>query len=237
MSTNSTSTTARDAIIGKLSRALGPDAQSRSNREGAVAEWRERGKAGPTLRPERASRRGEERRKQFKEEATRARSEVLEVASLDALPRALADYLRGKNAGGPVRIAPHPDLGDLDWTSAGLDDVKTGRAEPDDAVSVSVAASAAAETGSVAFVGGPESPTTLHVLPLHHVSVVYASRIEAGYEDALAAARTMHGPDTGGMPRHLNVITGPSRTADIEQTLLMGAHGPQNEVVVIVDDR
>lgn len=233
---NGTST-ARDAILGRLGRALGNDPQSRINREAAVAEWREHRKAGPSLRPARASRHGEERRTQFIEEATRARSLVIEINDLDDLPGALSDYLRGQNAGGPLRLAPHPDLTDLDWTAAGLTDTKSGAAEPDDAVSVSIAASAAAETGSIAFVGGAESPTTLHVLPLHHVSVVYASRIEAGYEDALAVARAAHGPETGGMPRHLNVITGPSRTADIEQTLLMGAHGPQNEVVIIVNDR
>lgn len=229
--------TARTAILGKLGRVLGADPQSRNDREAAVAEWREHRKAGQTLRPERAARRGDERREQFLAEAKRARSEVLEINDLAALPAALAAYLRGKNAGGPVRVAPHPDLADLGWSDAGLKDVRTGHASPDDVVSVSIAVAGAAETGSVAFVGGPESPTTLHVLPLHHASVVYASRIEAGYEDALRRARAAHGPTTNGMPRHLNVITGPSRTADIEQTLLMGAHGPQNEVVVIINDR
>ena len=231
------SVTARDAILGKLNRALGSGPTERNSREAAVAEWREHRKAGPALRPERAGRHGEDRRAQFVTEAARARSEVIEIDDLRSLPKALADYLRGKNAGGPVRAAPHPDLSGLDWAAAGLDDVRTGRSEPEDAVSVSIAASAAAETGSIAFVGGPESPATLHVLPLHHVSVVYASRIEGGYEDALARARALHGASTNGMPRHLNVITGPSRTADIEQTLLMGAHGPQNEVVVIVNGR
>jgi L-lactate dehydrogenase complex protein LldG len=38
------------------------------------------------------------------------------------------------------------------------------------------------------------------------------------------------------MPRNVNWITGPSRTADIEQTLLLGAHGPQRLHIVIVDE-
>lgn len=230
---------ARDEILARLGRALGSGGDARAAREADVAAWRtaRAGKADGNagLRPERATRTGDARRKQFIEEAERSRSLIIEIDDLAQLPGAIADYLRRQNAGGTIRIAPHPDLESLDWSA--LENAVVGRAEPSDALSVSVAAAAAAETGSVAFVGGPQSPATLHVLPLHHVSVVYASRIEAGYEDALNRARADYGPATNGMPRHLNIITGPSRTADIEQTLLMGAHGPQAEVVVVVENR
>ncbi|MEQ8667261.1 MAG: lactate utilization protein [Rhodospirillales bacterium] len=230
----STSETARAAILGRIGRALGVGDEDRDSREKAVKAWREnRAKGRGAPRPERAAKPQPQRLAQFVAESTRNGSTVIEIDDLAALPATVADYLRGRNAGGPLRVAPHPDLEALDWGGAEIGEWRTGPATQDDAVSVSVAVAAAAETGSLAFVAGPETPATLHVLPMHHVSVIYASRIDGGYEDAVARARVAN----DGMPRILNVITGPSRTADIEQTLLMGAHGPQAEVVVVVKDR
>ena len=225
--------TARDAILGRLGRALGAGDDDREARVAAVSDWRaQRDQGDGAPRPARARMPDGERLPQFIAESTRNGATVVTIDRLQELPDAVAEYVRSSNAGGPVRIAPHPDLEALDWT-AGPGEIRYGAATPDDAVSVAVAAAGAAETGSIAFVAGPETPATLHVLPMHHVSVIYASRIDGGYEDAVARARAVN----GGMPRILNVITGPSRTADIEQTLLMGAHGPQAEVVVIVGDR
>lgn len=228
------SETARATILGRIGRALGDGDDDRTGREEAVAAWAEdRAKGRGAPRPARAKGPASERLAQFVAESKRNGSTVIEIDDLEALPAAVAAYLRGQNAGGPIRVSPHPDLKSLDWKDAGGGEIRTGAATADDAVSVSVAAAGAAETGSLAFVAGPETPATLHVLPMHHVSVIYASRIDGGYEDAVARARAAN----GGMPRILNVITGPSRTADIEQTLLMGAHGPQAEVVVVVKDR
>ncbi|MGH6796815.1 MAG: LUD domain-containing protein, partial [Roseiarcus sp.] len=56
--------------------------------------------------------------------------------------------------------------------------------------------------------------------------------IEADYESVIAKLRGVYGK--GGAPRTLNLITGPSRSADIEQTLLLGAHGPRRLHIVVV---
>ncbi|MEZ5579927.1 MAG: LUD domain-containing protein [Candidatus Competibacteraceae bacterium] len=72
------------------------------------------------------------------------------------------------------------------------------------------------------LLSGPHSPpTTLNFLPDTHIVVLRADRIVGAYEDAwdLLRARGL------GMPRTVNFITGPSRSADIEQTVQMGAHG------------
>ncbi|MBA3776159.1 MAG: LUD domain-containing protein, partial [Betaproteobacteria bacterium] len=69
---------------------------------------------------------------------------------------------------------------------------------------------------------GTDAPTATALLPDTHVAVVRADRIVAGMEEAFALVRT----ERGDMPRALNMISGPSRTGDIEQTIVLGAHGP-----------
>ena len=58
-------------------------------------------------------------------------------------------------------------------------------------------------------------------------------RIVGAYEDAWQRLRGQFG--SGVMPRVVNWITGPSRTADIEQTLLLGAHGPKRLHILLID--
>ena len=81
---------------------------------------------------------------------------------------------------------------------------------------------------------GPRTPATTSLLPETHIAVVRASRLVRGMEDAWKLLRDEHGADF--MPRALNFISGPSRTADIEQTLVLGAHGPYRVHIVLVGD-
>ena len=68
------------------------------------------------------------------------------------------------------------------------------------------------------------------LLPETHIAVVSRSRIVAGKEDAWDLLRR----DIGSMPRAVNFISGPSRTADIEQTVTLGAHGPYRVHVLLI---
>ena len=95
----------------------------------------------------------------------------------------------------------------------------------------SAAAPAAAETGTLVLASGPESPTTLNFLPDTHIAVLLAETIVGAYEATWSAVRAADGP----LPRVVNWITGPSRTADIEQTLLIGIHGPRRQHIVLID--
>ena len=82
------------------------------------------------------------------------------------------------------------------------------------------------------MVSGPENPSTLNFLPDNQIVVVAAKDVAGDYESVWAKIRFAYGK--GGMPRTVNWITGPSRSADIEQTLLIGAHGPRRLHVVVV---
>ena len=81
---------------------------------------------------------------------------------------------------------------------------------------------------------GPAGPTTLNFLPETHVVVLRADQVVGPYEEAWDLLRSARG--AAGLPRTVNFVTGPSRTADIEQTIQMGAHGPRRLCILLVDD-
>ena len=96
---------------------------------------------------------------------------------------------------------------------------------------MTLAVAGVAETGTLVLASAAERPTLLAYLPETSVVVVAADWIEASYEDAWESIRAM----PGGVPRSVNFVTGPSRTADIAQQLELGAHGPKRLLVLIVE--
>lgn len=171
----------------------------------------------------------------FRAEAERVQATTDRVARLADIPGAVAAYLAQRNLPTQVRAAPDPLVQNIPWRGQSLLSVDYGIATGTDAVGLSAAFAGIAETGTLVLLSGPASPTTLALLPPTHVVVIPKSRIAATYEDVWKAVRA-RGDEKGFMPRAVNWITGPSRTADLEQTLLLGAHGPQRLHIVIVDE-
>ena len=99
-----------------------------------------------------------------------------------------------------------------------------------DLVGITGAFCAIAETGTLMTVTGPRTPATASLLPETHIALVAASRIVRGMEEAWQLART----ELGKLPRAVSFISGPSRTADIEQTVTLGAHGPYRVHIILV---
>ena len=64
--------------------------------------------------------------------------------------------------------------------------------------------------------------------------VLGKDQVVGALEDAFARLRGKSAP--GEMPRAINFVSGPSRTADIEQQLVMGAHGPRRLHIIVVDE-
>lgn len=89
-----------------------------------------------------------------------------------------------------------------------------------------------AETGTLMLASDADHPTTLAFLPETAIIALQSDRIARAYEDALHAFRT----SSTDLPRSINLITGPSRSGDIEQTLQLGAHGPRRLLIVLVDE-
>lgn len=151
---------------------------------------------------------------------------------INDVPHAVSAYLREGNLPAHVRRGADPLLAKLPWHRGGALQVEEGRAIDSDRASVTHAFGAVAESGTVIQISGPDNPTTLNFLPEAHIVVLEVKDLFASYEEAWSKLRDHLGE--GQMPRVVNMISGPSRTADIEQTIVRPAHGPKNMHVLIV---
>ena len=165
--------------------------------------------------------------------AREAACTVAHVADRAAVPSAVAEYLARENLPAKLRVAPDAAVANLPWSSRPLLEVTRGRSDGSDEVSLTPALAAIAETGTLMLTSGPERPTTLNFLPETHIVLLTADQVVGGMEEAWAKLRERYG--RGVMPRTVNLVTGPSRSADIEQTLQMGAHGPRRLHIILID--
>ena len=167
----------------------------------------------------------------FRAEAERAAATISEVSSPAEIPAEIARYLREHNLPATLRVGADPRLAGLPWEQTPLE-LAHGPSDGHDLNAASVAFAGIAETGTLALVSGADNPTTLNFLPDNHLVVVFAEDVVGDMEGVFARLRRAYG--AGQAPRTLNFVTGPSRSADIEQTLLYGAHGPRRLHIVIV---
>jgi L-lactate dehydrogenase complex protein LldG len=169
------------------------------------------------------------------------------VASLPAfadLPAALSTYLLANNLPAKLAIAPDETLWTLNWGNIPALECYGLPLEPEGATALTTSFAAIAETGTLMLCSGPRAPTLFNFLSETHIVVVRAGTIVGPLEDAFAMLRRAcagrsdltEGIAPAALPRSINLITGPSRTADIEQTMYMGAHGPRRLHVLLVDE-
>jgi L-lactate dehydrogenase complex protein LldG len=218
---------ARDAVLASIRRSLGvtgAEAPRRFEVERRLAE------APAGVVPARGQGEGEARLATFRAEAERAQATVADVSSLADVPREVARYLRDQNCPATLKMGADPRLAALPWGETVLG-ISTGPSDGHDPNAVAFAFAGVAETGTLALVSGADNPTTLNFLPETAVVVLRLEDVVADYESVFARLRATYGK--GLAPRTLNFITGPSRSADIEQTLLLGAHGPRRLHIVI----
>jgi L-lactate dehydrogenase complex protein LldG len=166
----------------------------------------------------------------FKAEAARVQATVSEVETLAEVPAEVARFLRVNNCPACLRMGADERLSAMPWSATTLE-ILCGASDGHDANAVSMAFAGVAESGTLALVSGPANPTTLNFLPDTHIVVLQREDVAADYEGVFTRLRMAYGK--GGAPRTLNFVTGPSRSADIEQTLLLGAHGPRRLHIVI----
>jgi L-lactate dehydrogenase complex protein LldG len=162
----------------------------------------------------------------FKEKSEALSTTVDIVANWSAVPGAIGRYL--DNQGLTRRVVGWPLLRGHDWNAAGIQYDARGAVDAD-LVGITGCYCAIAETGTLMLLSGADTPASVSLLPETHVAILAASRIVAGMEEAWKLART----ELGTLPRAVNFISGPSRTGDIEQTIVLGAHGPYRVHVVI----
>ncbi len=163
----------------------------------------------------------------FMQRATDMASTVERIGSTAEIPAAVARYVDAL-ALPPMLVAQKsrqgvcwPEFAMLDWQGAGLA-IEARPTIGNDRLGITGCCCAIAETGTLVFTTGADTPTATTLLPDTHIAVLRADRIVSGMEEAYALVRR----ERGTMPRAVNMISGPSRTGDIEQTIVLGAHGP-----------
>jgi L-lactate utilization protein LutC len=162
----------------------------------------------------------------FNERALKLSSDVRETNDKMEVPTLLANYLRERRL--HVSGVCWPSLAGLPWSTAGLN-MRSHPANNHDLVGVTGAFCAIAETGTLMMLSGPDTPATTSLLPETHVAILDPRRIVATMEDAWDLMRK----EFKQPPRAVNFISGPSRTADIEQTVTLGAHGPYRVLIIL----
>jgi L-lactate dehydrogenase complex protein LldG len=221
----------REAVLGKVRRALAVSG-AESDRKAAVDE--RLAIPAANVIPERGQLEGAARIDLFCEMAQAVQAGVTRVASTGDVPQAIAEFLRQNNLPAEIRLGADGRLAGLPWENSPNLARKSGASDGRDLVGVSHALGGVAETGTLVLLSGSDNPTTLNFLPDTHVVVVDAGDIAGDYETVWQRIRAAFGK--GVLPRTVNWVTGPSRSADIEQTILLGAHGPRALQIIVVGD-
>jgi len=219
---------ARDAMLGRVRRALGKtarDGKAIADAQAYIAAHAQGPRPGlPHDLPTR-----------FVQRASDMESTVERVPDRREIPAAVARYLGGLNLPGALsaqkshRGVCWPEFADLDWAGAGLA-IEARPTTGDDRLGITGAFCGIAETGTLVLLAGADTPTATALLPDTHVAVIGSDRIVAGMEEAFALIRG----ESGRVPRAINLISGPSRTGDIEQTIVVGAHGPYRVHILVI---
>ena len=212
----------RDSMLARIRAALGRDADGAGDPEALRQHIRQHPRhIEPAFSDPPVQR--------FRTKIESAEATVAVVESISAVALEIERYLG--QAGLEKRLVCAGDelLRNIDWP-ASLE-VEQRLPLASDQVGVTLAWCGIAETGTLMLISGKDSPTSLNFLPDYHIVVLTTDQILLRMEDAWDHLREKH----GAMPRTVNFISGPSKTADIEQTVEYGAHGPRCLHVILVD--
>jgi L-lactate dehydrogenase complex protein LldG len=166
---------------------------------------------------------------QFREKLELGGGDLTLVQDYQQASTTITAFINAESLPAKLRLAPA--LKHMSWDNKL--EISFGKSAGDDLVSVTPAFCAIAESGSVVLLSSPESPTSLNFLPDVHFVIVEASQLLPHIEDVWTKLRK-HKDVPRGVPRAINIITGPSKTADVEQTLQIGAHGPRQLKVIFI---
>ena len=147
-------------------------------------------------------------------------AKVSRVSSVnDAIPL-IREFLREQGMPEQIRLSPQMAG---EWPENTGIDISVGSTDGNDLVCVSRAWGAVADTGTLVMLSGQDNPTRLNFLADFHLVFIDGKQIQENKSGVWEKLRLL--PK---MPRAVNFISGPSRTADIEQTIQLGAHGPRH---------
>lgn len=170
------------------------------------------------------------RLRQFEAQLERARATWTRVVGRSGVPDAVDTYLH--ELGMPEQTVVAASLSDVEWGDAGILGSSDADYALDGVAIITECRYGIAETGTLVSLSGPGTDAKLNFLAEIHIAVLDESEVVSRPEDVWAGLRAKGMPSS--MPWAVHFITGPSRTADIEQTIELGAHGPRRLHVILV---
>ena len=168
-------------------------------------------------------------KERFISKLTAASATITSITDMAQLPDAVSEYLSSAQLQRKLVVSAAQDLKQLSWPNDY--EIEYRAAIASDVTALSMAYAGIAETGSLVLCSGQDTPTTLNFLPDNYICMLRSDDIYPYMEDIWALLRK----EENGLPRALNFITGPSRTADVEQTIQLGAHGPRRMHVILIE--
>ena len=152
--------------------------------------------------------------------------QVHRLPSMNRAPALVMELAEKLNVPARAVAAADADIEGMDWRGI---EVEYRPARIEDVLGISRALAGIAETGTVVFISDKNHPPSLNFIPEFSFVILQENEIVPVPEDVWALLKKR-----GPMPSTLNLVTGPSRTGDIEQTLFLGAHGPRELHVLLV---
>ncbi len=212
---------ARDQILARVAEAVGPEGAD------TITEARlEKRFLNPPnhLRPQW----DDDPIKRFVTKLRAVAGSVNVVNTAADVAKSISDFLQENDLPETIVLAPDDRLSGYPWP----DELKISRrnALAEDITTVTAAEAGVIETGSLVLCSSPKCPTGINFLPENHIVILHQKQLVKNLEDGWK--RAMESSNV--IPRTVNIITGPSKTADIEQTMEYGAHGPRRLHVILL---
>jgi L-lactate dehydrogenase complex protein LldG len=212
---------ARENILRKIRDALGKPQVDIAAEKQLAEKYIQTHPAGPKLKIE------QDLVKRFIERASYLSMTIAEVNDIESVPQEIEKYLSENNL--DRKAVCWPEFSKLNWQLHNLE-VEVRPVNGGDLIGVTGVFCAIAETGTLMCVSGENTPPATSLLPETHIAIVPTNRIVAHMEEGWSLMRSTYRKT----PRAVNFISGPSRTGDIEQTIVVGAHGPYRVHIILV---
>lgn len=167
----------------------------------------------------------------FEQQLLASAATLTTVTTLSQVPEAVGDFI-GSLEQADNRCFANGDMAQLHWSTAPALSVSAAPQDYDRAICISRGYRGIAETGSVVLLSQAGLSSASYFLPECLIVVLPRAGIIASQEALWANLRQR----SSTLPRTVNLVTGPSRTGDIEQKIVLGAHGPKQLHVIVVDN-
>ncbi len=220
--------TARAKIFASISQNLASDISDPNRRKRVMDRLRTH--ARNTV-PSRVPQQAEARMDEFQKFCLENAMSWVEVTTLADIPVQVHAFLRDHQQPTQIKGTLEDIVSSIPWDINPLLSLTYGACTAKDVTTISGCVAAIAETGTLVVQSGRLFSIGAAFFPDNHIVIIKQSQVQAWYEQGWDIVREM---SPTGIPRHVTLISGPSRTADIEHKVQLGAHGPRRLHIIML---